>query len=49
MIFSNELEVMLKMSEYIGISIGNATEVFLLFYVDGIVLVADTKQELHGK
>ena len=49
MIFSHELELMLKTSEYTEISVGNAIEIFLLFYADGIVLVADIMQEFHGK
>ena len=48
-IFINELEIMLKRSEYRGISMGNATEVFLLLYVDDIVLVTDTVLELQRK
>ena len=49
MILLNESEIMLKTSEYIGISMGDAIEVFLLFYAVGIVLVANTMQEFHGK
>ena len=37
----NKLEMMRKRSEYRGISMGNAIEVFLLLYADDIVLVAD--------
>ena len=48
-IFINELEIMLKRSEYRGISMGNAIEVFLLLYADDIVLVADTVLELQRK
>ena len=48
-IFINELEKMLKRSEYRGISMGNAIEVFLLLYADDIVLVADTVLELQRK
>ena len=40
---------MLRRSEYRGISMGNATEVFLLLYADDIVLVADTVLELQRK
>ena len=48
-IFINELEIMLKRSEYRGISMGNALEAFLLLYADDIVLVADTVLELQRK
>ena len=48
-IFINELEIMLKRSEYRGISMGDAIEVFLLLYADDIVLVADTVLELQRK
>ena len=41
-IFINELESMLTKSEYRGISIGNATEIFLLTYADDVVLLGDT-------
>ena len=40
---------MLKRSEYRGISVGNAIEVFLLSYADDIVLVADTVLKLQRK
>ena len=40
---------MLRRSEYIGISTGDAIEVFLLLYADDIVLVADTVLELQRK
>ena len=41
---------MLKRSEYRGISIGNAIEIFLLLYADDcIVLVADTVLQLQRK
>ena len=48
-IFINELDMMLKRSDYRGISMGNAIEVFLLLYADDIVLVADTVLELQRK
>ena len=41
-IFVNELESMLRKSEYRGISMGNAIEIFLLMYADDIVLLEDT-------
>ena len=41
-IFINELEEMLKKAKFRGISMGNAIEVFLLMYVDHIVLLGDT-------
>ena len=41
-IFKNEIKKMLKKSEFRGISMGNATEVFLLMYADDIVLLGDT-------
>ena len=47
--FINGLEIMLKRSEYRGISMGNALEAFLLLYADDIVLVADTVLELQRK
>ena len=40
---------MLKRSEYRGISMGNAIEVFLLLHVDDIVLVVDAVLELQRK
>ena len=40
---------MLERSEYRRISISNAIEVFLLLYVDDIVLVDDTVLELMRK
>ena len=40
---------MLKRSEYRGISVGNAIEVFLLSYADDIVLVVDTVLKLQRK
>ena len=40
---------MLKRSDYRGISVGNAMEVFLLLYANDIVLVADTVLELQRK
>ena len=40
---------MLKKSRYRGITIGNAIEVFLLMYADGIVLVGNTVLELQRK
>ena len=48
-IFINELEPMLRKSEYRGISMGNATEIFLFMYADDIVLLGDTVLVLQGK
>ena len=48
-IFTNELEKMLKKSKFMGISVANAIEVFLLMYVDDIVLLGDTVSELQKK
>ena len=48
-IFIIDMEIMLTRSEYRGIFVGNAIEVFLLLYVDDIVLVADTVLELQRK
>ena len=48
-IFINELEKMFKKSKFRGISMGNATEVFLLMYADDIVLLGDTVLELQTK
>ena len=48
-IFISELEFMLRQSEFRGISIGNAIEIFLLMYADDIVLSRDTVLELLRK
>ena len=48
-IFINELELMLRQSEFRGISMGNAIEIFLLMYADDIVLQGDTVLELQRK
>ena len=48
-IFINELELMLKQSEFRGISMGNAIEIFLLMYADDIVSLGDTVMELQRK
>ena len=40
---------MLKRSEYRGIFMGNAIEVFLLLYADDIVLMVDAVLELQRK
>ena len=48
-VFVNELESMLRKSEYRGISMGNAIEIFLLMYADDIVLLGDTVLELQRK
>ena len=40
---------MIQMSKFRGISTRNATEEFLLMYVDDIVLLGDTVLELHKK
>ena len=47
-IFMNELESMLRKSEYRGISKGNTIEIFLLMYADDIAL-GDTVLELQKK
>ena len=49
MIFTNELELMPRHSEFRGISIGNAIEIFLLMYADDTVLLGDTVLELQRK
>ena len=50
-ILINELELMLRQSEFggINISIGNTIEIFLLMYADDIVLLGDTVLELQRK
>ena len=48
-IFINELELMLQQSKFRGISMGNAIEIFLLMYVDDIVILGDTVLELQRK
>ena len=48
-IFINELERMLKLSEFRGIHIWEATEVLLLMYADDIVLVGETIIHLQKK
>ena len=40
---------MLRKSEYRGISMGNAIEIFLLMHADDIVLLGDTVLELQRK
>ena len=40
---------MLGQSEFRGISMGNATEIFLLMYADDIVISGDTVLELQRK
>ena len=47
--FINELKLMLRQSEFKGISMGNAIETFLLMYADNIVLLGDTVLELQRK
>ena len=47
--FINELELMLKQSEFRGIMMRNAIEIFLLMYADDIVLLGDTVLELQRK
>ena len=47
--FINELELMLRQSEFRGISMRNAIEIFLLMYADDIVLLGDTVLELQRK
>ena len=48
-IFINGLEYILRKSEYRGISMGNAIEIFLLTYADNTVLLGDTVLELQRK
>ena len=48
-IFINELELMLRQSEFRGITMRNVTEIFLLMYVDDIVLLGGTALELQRK
>ena len=48
-IFINELELMLRQSEFRGISMGNTIEIFLLMYADDIVILGDTVLELQRK
>ena len=48
-IFINELESMLRKSEYREIAIGNTIEIFLLMYADDILLLGDTVLELKRK
>ena len=48
-IFINELKLMLRQSEFRGISMGNAIEVFLLMYADDIVILGDHVLELQKK
>ena len=48
-IFINELERMLKLSEFKGIHVCEATEVLLLMYADDIVLVGETVIQLQRK
>ena len=48
-LFINELERMLKLSELRGIHIWKATEVLLLMYADDIVLVGETIIQLQRK
>ena len=48
-LFVNELEHMLKLSEFKGIHVWEATEVLLLMYADDIVLVGETVIQLQRK
>ena len=48
-LFINELERMLKLSEFRGIHFGEATEVLLLMYADDMVLVGETIIQLQRK
>ena len=48
-LFINELERMLKLSEFRGIHIWKATDVLLLMYADDIVLIGETIIQLQRK
>ena len=48
-LFIKELERMLKLSEFRGVHIWEATEVLLLMYADDIVLVGETSIQLQRK
>ena len=48
-LFINELEQMLKLSEFRGIHIWEATKVLLLMYADDILLVGETIIQLQRK
>ena len=48
-IFINERKLLVRQSEFRGILMGNAIEIFLLMYADNIVLLGDTVLELQRK
>ena len=48
-LFVSELERILKLSEFKGIHVWEATEVLLLMYADDIVLVGETIIQLQRK